>query len=205
MKENTYRIPKTSHGMKTFEKIIDAGRTLFAVNGFQATSINQIIQESKVAAGTFYLYFDNKLSLYLYLLDYYRVSIREASNKSIKGLTTRYEMEREGLRAFIKYVYKDPLAYKLVWESLFVDINIFKEYYVSFSEAYVHNLQKFVDKNEIRENINLETLSYVLMGISNFVGLQVLFKENIKDKEIDKIVDEAMKILTEGIFVKKGS
>lgn len=203
MKEYSYRVPKTNQGMKTFRKIIDSGKTLFAINGYLATSINHIIEKAGVAAGTFYLYFDNKLSLYLYLLDYYRISIRQAARDGTKHLNSRYDIEREGLKIFIKYVNNDPLAYKLIWESLFVDEKLFINYYSSFSESYIRNLEKSVDNNEIKNNIDLETLSYVLMGISNFVGLQVLFKDKITDQEIDKIVDQTMIILSDGIFTKK--
>lgn len=203
MKEYSYRVPKTNQGMQTFRKIIDAGKTLFSVNGYLATSVNHIIEKAGVAAGTFYLYFDNKLSLYLYLLDYYRISIRQAARDGTKHLESRYDIEREGLKIFIKYVNNDPLAYKLIWESLFVDEKLFVKYYSSFADSYIRNLQKSVAKDEIKKDVDLETLSYVLMGISNFVGLQVLFKNNITDVEIDKIVDQAMKIITEGIFTKK--
>lgn len=203
MKESSYRVPKTEQGMKTFNKIIDAGKCLFSSKGYSAASINEIISEAGVAAGTFYLYFDNKLSLYLYLLDYYKRSIRQTARESIKGLTSRHDIEREGLKSFIKYVYNDPLAYKVVWESLFVDIDIFRDYYIDFSKAYIKNLESAESKKEIKPEIDLETLSYVLMGISNFVGLQILFKDKITDKEIDTIVDNVMKIITEGIFIQK--
>ncbi len=203
MNNVSYRLPKTKTGQKTYDKIIRAGKKLFAANGFQATSINDIIAKARVAAGTFYIYFDNKLALYLYLLDLYRISIRKASSNAIVGLTSRLEMEREGLKAFIKFVKQDPLAYKLVWESLFVDFDIFKEYYKEFSESYVYHLNKFVAMGEIRNDIDIETVSYVLMGISNFVGLQILFRDTVTDQEIDYVVDEAMKLLEAGLFIKK--
>lgn len=203
MNNVSYRLPKTKTGQKTFDKIIRAGKKLFAANGFQATSINDIIAKARVAAGTFYIYFDNKLALYLYLLDLYRISIRKASSNAIVGLTSRLEMEREGLKAFIKFVKQDPLAYKLVWESLFVDFDIFKEYYKEFSESYVYHLNKFVAMGEIRNDIDIETVSYVLMGISNFVGLQILFRDTVTDQEIDYVVDEAMKLLEAVLFIKK--
>ena len=69
MENKTYRKPKTKVGERSFKKIIKAGKTLFAKGGFQATSINDVIAKAKVAAGTFYIYFDNKLALYMYLLD----------------------------------------------------------------------------------------------------------------------------------------
>ncbi|MGE0003934.1 MAG: TetR/AcrR family transcriptional regulator [Candidatus Izemoplasmatales bacterium] len=200
MKTNTYRIPKTKVGEKTFQRIIRTGKKLFAKNGYHSTSINDIIAKAKVAAGTFYIYFDNKLALYLYLLDEYRISIRHASSVATKNLTKREDIEREGLKSFIQYVRKDPLAYKVVWESLFVDYEIFKEYYTSFSHSYVHHLQTFVENGEVRNDLDLETVSYVLMGISNFVGLQILFEDNVSDERVDEVVNESMKILRNGLF-----
>jgi hypothetical protein len=130
----------------------------------------------------------------------YKLSIRKASSTAVAGLTSRRAIEREGLKAFIEYVRKDPLAYKVVWESLFVDFAIFKDYYESFAASYVYHLNKYVEAGEIRADVNLETAAYVLMGISNFVGLQVLFRDEVADAEVDRIVDEAMKILDAGLF-----
>lgn len=200
MKQLTSRYPKTKVGEKTFHKIIKTGKKLFANNGFHSTSINDIISKAKVAAGTFYIYFDNKLALYLYLLNQYRESIRKSINASIQGLVKREDIERAGMRAFIETVNKDPLAYKVVWESLFVDPDIFKDYYQSFSQAYVSHLKEFVENGEVRDDIDLETVSYILMGISNFVGMQILFKKDASRFDIDFVVNEAMKLLRNGLF-----
>ncbi len=200
MDKADFRLPRTKVGQKTFDKIIRTGKKLFANNGFQATSVNDIIAKSKVAAGTFYIYFDNKLALYLYLLDQYKTSIRKASSNAVAGLSSRREIEREGLKAFIQYVRRDPLAYKVVWESLFVDFQIFKEYYESFASSYVYHLKKYVAAGEIRDDVDLETIAYVLMGVSNFVGLQILFRDQAEEADVDHVVDEAMKLLDAGLF-----
>ncbi|MDY0210031.1 MAG: TetR/AcrR family transcriptional regulator [Acholeplasma sp.] len=200
MSKENYRIPKTLTGQKTFNKIVNTGKKLFAKNGYQATSINEIISKSRIASGTFYIHFDSKLALYLYILDLYRVSIRKASAQAAAGLITRYDIERAGIKAFVLYAKKDPLAYKIVWESLFVDFNIFRQYYDSFAKSYVSHLKSFVDSSELRADLDLETLSYCLMGISNFLGLQVIFKDNIAEKDIDYVIDQAMSILSKGIF-----
>lgn len=202
MNKQEIRLPKTKVGQKSFKKIIKSGKTLFGKAGYNSTSINDIISKAKVASGTFYIYFDSKLALYLYLLDEYRLNIRRAANEATKNLINRYEMEKAGLKAFIMYVKEDPLAYKLVWESLFIDPEIFKEYYTNFAASYVHHLRPFVESGEIRDDIDLETVSYILMGISNFVGLQIVFKENATEKDVDSVVSESMKLLNEGIFKK---
>jgi AcrR family transcriptional regulator len=203
MDTSNYRLPKTNRGLKTFNYIIKTGKALFAKNGFQATSINDIIDKSNVAAGTFYIYFDDKLALYLYLLDEYRVGIRKASKDATIGLTSRYEIEKAGLKAFIIYVWKDPLAYRIIWESLFIDFHIFKDYYKSFADAYIKQLRKYVSLGQVRDDLDLETMSYVLMGISNFVGLQVLFRDFLSNDDVDMIVNQVMEMLEKGIFLKR--
>lgn len=200
MENQNYRLPKTKVGERSFKKIIKAGRLLFSKDGFQSTSINDIIAKAKVAAGTFYIYFDNKLALYMYLLDEYRVKIRHASSEAIKGITSRYEIEKAGLKAFIQYVKKDPLAYKIVWESLFVDYDIFREYYTSFAKSYLYHLKDSVKTGELRDDIDLETVAYILMGISNFVGLQIIFNQDSDEVDIDFVVNESMKLLRNGLF-----
>jgi len=136
----------------------------------------------------------------MYLLDEYRVNIRKASSEAIRGLTSRYDIERAGLKAFIQYVKRDPLAYKIIWESLFVDYDIFRDYYMSFAKSYLHHLKKSVERNELRDDVDLETMAYVLMGISNFVGLQIIFNNKSDDVDIDFVVNEAMKVLENGLF-----
>ncbi|MDY0023700.1 MAG: TetR/AcrR family transcriptional regulator [Candidatus Izemoplasmatales bacterium] len=194
------RLPKTKVGEKSFKKIIKAGKYLYGKAGYNSTSINDIIARAKVAAGTFYIYFDSKLALYLYLLDEYGHNIRRLAAEATKDCKNRYEIERAGLKAFIMYVKKDPLAYKLVWESLFVDPEIFRNYYMNFAESYTKHLIPYVEIGEIRDDIDLETVSYILMGISNFVGLQIVFNDKSTEKDIDFVVDESMKLLKNGIF-----
>ncbi len=200
MDQLNYRLPKRKDGLKTFNKIITTGKKLFSKQGYQATSINEIIEKSKIATGTFYIYFDDKLALYVYLLQHYRNKIREAINDSIKGAQTRREKERLGIRAFLKFAWQDPLSYRIIWESMFVDESLFKEYYENFAKAYTVNLEDGIKSNEVDENIDTETLSYILMGISNFVGLQVLFRDTLTDMDLDKIVDQVMYVLDHGMF-----
>ena len=203
MKRTTFRYPKTKTGEKTFRRIIRHGKRLFAKHGYHSTSVNDIIAKSRIASGTFYIYFDSKLALYLYLLDEYKHKIRQASTEATNDLDTRYEMEREGLKAFIMYAKKDPLSYKLIWESMFVNPDIFKEYYTSFGESYTRHLFPFVETGEVREDIDLKNLSFMLMGIANFVGLEILFMDKTEESDIDHVVDETMKVLKNGMFRNK--
>ena len=200
MNQQNYRLPKRRDGQKTFDQIIETAKKLFSKNGYLATSINEIIDKSGIATGTFYIYFDDKFALYSYILAKYRKLIRKTISEAIKDAHTRYDMERLGLRAFLKFAWEDPLAYRIIWESMFVDQKLFKEYYQTFSVDYQRQLKRSVENHEVKDDIDLETLSYILMGISNFVGLQVLFRDTLTDKDLDRICDEVMKLLNNGMF-----
>jgi AcrR family transcriptional regulator len=200
MNQENYRLPKRKDGQKTFDQIIDTAKKLFSKKGYLATSINEIIDKSGIATGTFYIYFDDKFALYSFILAKYRKMIRKTLSEATREAKTRYEKERLGLRAFLKFAWEDPLAYRIIWESMFVDKSLFKEYYETFSHDYVRQLKLAVDGHEVRDDVDLETLSYVLMGVSNFVGLQVLFRDTLTEMDLDRIVDEAMKILDHGMF-----
>ena len=203
MTKKTYRLPKRKDGQKTFDQIIETGKKLFSKQGYISTSINEIIEEAGIATGTFYIYFDDKLALYSYILLEYHHNIRKHINEKIKHVHTRYEKERLGIKAFLQLAWDDPLVYKIIWESMFIDKKLFRDYYVTFSEDYVRSLSHAVDRGEVRDDIDLETLSYILMGISNFVGLQVLFRDTLTEEKLDQIVDNVMKVLELGMFVQK--
>lgn len=194
------RLPKTQVGYKSFYKIIEEAKELFRNKGVSTTSVNEIIEKAGVATGTFYNYFDDKLAVYKYLLDDYSTIIRKRINDAIRTVDTRYEKERIGIKTFLEFAREDKLTYRIIWESLFIDSSLFVNYYTNFSKVYVKQLAAAVKKGEVKEEIDLDTLSFMLMGISNFVGLKVVFKGDVSDEELDNITDQIMYILKNGMF-----
>ena len=186
--------PKTKRGEATLEKLIDA---VFYEKGFHGGSISDITRRAGVGNGTFYIYFDSKLSVYRYLLVEYGKRIRAKSNQAISGCTTRKEAERLGIRSFFEFVLEDQGIFNIIWESLYIDKTLFDDFYTTFSTFYVSRLKKAQESGEVRD-IDPQVLSYVLMGITNFVALNSLVLK--QEKNIDFLVDEVMKVLEKGIF-----
>ena len=178
-------------------KLLDAAEELFTSKGFHSTSISDICKRADTAVGTFYIYFDTKTDVYRYLMWKYERMIKELLAESIKNCKTRYEMEREGIKCFIRFALQTPTVYNVIWGSLSIDQNLFFDYYNSFSESYTKALKRSEDELCITD---AKTVAYMLMGISNFVGLRAIF-EQMDDGEIDRIVDETiMPALSNGIF-----
>ena len=189
--------PKTKAGLSKMTKLIEAAEELFTEKGFYQTSIADICKRAGTAVGTFYIYFESKTDIYNYMMKAYEADIKEHLSEAIQSCSTRYEREREGIKGFIKYAVENPSVYNVVWGSLAVDRELFQRYYVSFANGYARALAK--DEDELSE-IDVTAVSYMLMGITNFLGLKAIF-ENMSDEDIDKLVDETlMPFLSNGIF-----
>ena len=190
-------IPKTKLGQTKMDKLLKSSEELFAKNGFYGTSISDICKHAGTAVGTFYIYFETKTDVYKYLMETYKKEIKELLSNSIKDCKNRYEREREGLKCFIKYAVSTPNIYNIIWGSLSIDRQIFVDYYVSFADSYARALRH--DENEVFAT-DTESIAYMLMGISNFLGLKAMFT-NMSNKEIDSMVDDTiMPALVNGIF-----
>ena len=190
-------LPKTKLGLAKMNKLLDAAEELFTTQGFHGTSISDICKKAETAVGTFYIYFETKTDVYRYLMWKYQIKIKSLLAESIKGCKTRYEMEREGLKCFVKFALKTPNVYNIIWGSLSIDQKLFNDYYMSFADSYTKALSK--SENEISAK-DLTSVAYILMGISNFIGLRAIF-ETMSDAEIDQIIDDTiMPALSNGIF-----
>lgn len=191
--------PKTKRGRDTLNRLLSAAAQVFYEKGYHSASINDITRLAGVASGTFYVYFDSKYDLYKFLLLQCSHMIRKHLSQAIRGCSTRREAERVGLREWLKFVQQNRYVYHVIWESLYIDKQLFTDYYVNFCKAYMRGLNRSKAAGEVRPEIDSEVLAYTLMGASNFLGLNWgLFKDDPTD--LDEVVDSFMRILDGGIF-----
>jgi len=186
--------PKTSRGQSTMNRIIHAAETEFGRKGYHNTAVNDIALRAKVAPGTIYIYFEDKYSLYCHLLKQYGHQIRRSIAEATEGCGTRLQAEREGLLSFLKQVRQRPHMYQIIWESLYINPKLFVDYYETFARRYASQLEE--SRGEILPMDNT-VLAYMLMGISNFIGLKYVFFD--KKADLEKVVDEAMKFIKSGL------
>lgn len=201
---NGINMPTTKRGQKTYDSLVMSAIGLFHTKGYHQTTIAEIAEDAGVSVGTFYIYFTDKYSLYRGLLNRFDQSIRKTMAGAVKGAINREQAERSGIKAFIKYVRDHPYVYTIIWQSLQVDKSLFIDYYTNFAARYVDQLQKSAQVGELVK-VDLQTLAYALMGISNFVGLQInILEPNLKDDHtIDHLIDNLFDALRDGLFGKK--
>lgn len=191
--------PKTARGLKTFNAICDAADELFYKKGYHETSITDITLKADVALGTFYVYFKDKLSAYTYLLNRYSIEIRQIIRESLTGAADRRVKERNGILKFVEYIRQKPNAYYIIWNAIYIEPKLFENYYDEFSKHYSQGLHRSMEKGEVIE-VDEMVLSYMLIGITNFLGLKYGIFE--KDVPFEPIIDTIMMVLENGMFKK---
>lgn len=193
--------PKTKKGRETLDRIVSAAAQEFYEKGYHNASINDITRRAGVASGTFYVYFDGKYNLYRFLLLQCSHMIRKHLNQAIQGCATRRKAEEVGLREWLHFVRENRYMYHIIWESLYIDKQLFTDYYVSFCRSYMRGIDAAKASGELRQEIDSEVLTYTLMGASNFLGLNWgLFQDYPTD--VERVVESFMHIIEGGIFAK---
>ena len=191
--------PKTKRGEQTLKRICDAAEELFSQCGYYNTEVQDITKKAGVATGTFYIYFQDKVSVFLHLLDNLGRKLRreiKLAKLNAPGLSF-VESERVTFRAWFSFVREHIGIFHICWQALFIEPEFFKEYYERFSAGYIDEILKAKDSGELRD-FDPKLLSYVLMGVYNFVALKyMIFDESGPD---DDAIDQLIDMLSKGIL-----
>ena len=191
-------VPKTRQGIAKFHLLLQAAEKLFSTRSFFEVSVSDICKEAHTAVGTFYIYFDSKKDIYRYLVEQYKSQIKHILAESIKNCTTRAQMEREGIKCFVRYAVENPSIYHIVWGSLAVAKEIFEDYYVSFAKSYARALANAENQLKVED---ITTTAYLLMGSTNFLGLRAIF-EQMDEAQIDAALDKAVMPILEKVMFR---
>ncbi|UMZ73465.1 TetR/AcrR family transcriptional regulator [Natranaerofaba carboxydovora] len=193
------KIPKTKKGQKTREKLLYSAKKVFGKKGYYQTSISDITKEAEVGHGTFYIYFESKRAILEALIQYLNKDLRQNISDELLNSKDRIEAEEIGLRVYFDYVRKNPELYKIVFESQFVDYNLFINYYKMFVDSYKKALEEAINKHEIKD-LDPEVIAYCIIGISNFIGFRWLMWQDEENRGIpEEIFEDVMKFIKYGI------
>lgn len=107
MKESdNVRVPVQARSRQTRERIVTAGRELFARKGYQQAGVKEIARAAGVAVGSFYAYFPDKQTLFLEITEgYYREIFARIQNAVGQGMRSEFfaspSQSRDEIRAIV--------------------------------------------------------------------------------------------------------
>lgn len=194
------------------ERIIEAALDEFSKHSYTKSSINRIVDKSNIAKGSFYQYFDNKKDLFKYILNigvekklnYMKDFQNNLDDISIFGILKEINI------AGLKFAKDNPRLSKISNE-LLKDSNTELRKEVYGENAYRSNeffeglLKKGIKKGEIKEDLNIKFISYLLTTMMSSVG--EYFKPNISEmseKEILEPLNQMIDLIENGIKKREG-
>lgn len=180
--------------------ILNAAVKEFSNKLFDEASVNQIIKDINMPRGSFYLYFENKKDIYLYILDKYHIQLAELINKEIS------ENKGKIFSAFID-IYdiilnnSDPKLKKLT-NNIFQNMNseqLFKIFPMNDSKKSELILKDNINFDEI-DIIpeQLDVLISILIPLL-FQNISQAFRDIDNREEIKKLYIKQIEIIKKGI------
>jgi AcrR family transcriptional regulator len=171
-------------GEITKEKILGTAIEVFREGGFDNGSILKIASKMGVRSSTIYYYFKNKDEIYNAL----GLKFKDGIINRIKASITKGKMPIENineiLKIYLSHIKENAALYETFREVEFVNLDLAKSYYKDLTDCIKDAL-----KGQVKENFDIETLAFAIVGSMYFNVINSLFwnNRNISEKEIDTI------------------
>lgn len=196
------------------KRVLETALEEFSEKGYEAASINLIVSKLGIAKGSIYQYFTDKKSLFLYIFDY-AVELIRKTLKQVKYETREeptFERIRRSLIAGVDFIERHPFIYRGYLKMMFEREAPFRQELLQrirlFSSEYLTSLLvEGKEKGEIRKDVNLETMVFLLDAVMDrFLQAYAipyldsgLNLNQMKRPEIEGHVDEIVELIRKGI------
>lgn len=85
--------------------------------------------------------------------------IRKHLYQATQNCKSRQETERVGMQVWLEFIVKNRYMYHIIWESLYMDKQLFVDYCTSFARPYIRGIEAAKEMGEIRTEVNSEVLA----------------------------------------------
>ena len=154
-------------------EILSAAMDLFAEKGFYSTRIKDITNRIDIAPGTFYLYFENKISIFTYIIDTYIQKIAKIFKKESPDLSGdlnsfKKQLERLGNELFELFIEDKRMFQIIFFEAIGSDEEIDKKMkeIIAFSNHFTERyLISGINKGFLKGYIDTSTAAQAINGM----------------------------------------
>lgn len=192
---------KTFHNLKCEKKenLIRFAMTEFSNNLYPKVSINKIIQNAGISRGSFYMYFEDKEDLFLYLIQLHTKKLNQIVKESL--ILNKGNLSKTFLEIYDRIIEKlKKFQYIGFFKNVFMFFNLNKE---RFSNPF-HTLYIEVENLICFEKIRVTDKEFVFhMLMQNLFSTLAIAAQEKKDQRFRKIYEKRMDILCYGIYQKE--
>lgn len=192
------------------DKIIEVTIDEFVEYSYYKASITRIVNKAGIAKGSFYQYFKDKKDLYKYIIHIGVEKKFEYLRNVLNNMDSMdfFEVVRELYVSGIKFSIDNPKLGAI--GDRFIELKdeelkkeIYGENEFKSNTFFEKLLREGIEKNEIKEDINVELVSVMLTSLSISVGEYFIkeVREN-DDMELIRLVDDMISVFKDGIEKK---
>ncbi|MDP1456347.1 MULTISPECIES: TetR/AcrR family transcriptional regulator [Bacillus cereus group] len=202
MKNNTLSSRK-HRSLETKKKLLHAGYTIFIHNGFQKTTITQIIKHAETGYGTAYVYFKNKDDLLIVLMEDVMNQFYDIAERSFSPQTKEEarSMIQNQVRAFLQLAEKERAILQVVQEAIGLSKEI-RQKWDEIQERFINNITQDITYSQESElaqtELNKEIVARAWFAM-NEMFLWTIVK-NDKKLELEEIVHTLTEMYTTGLY-----
>ncbi|MGC5617068.1 TetR/AcrR family transcriptional regulator [Georgenia sp. Z1491] len=201
--------PTTARGTRTRATILAAATDVFAKHGYHDASVARITERAGVGQGTFYLYFDTKLSVFEEVVRDLNSRVRRAMFTASSEEDDRLAAERAGFAAFFRFTAENPALYRIMRQAEFVASDVLHIHYETIARGYTSGLRAAQASGEVAADLDPEAVAWALMGVGELVGMRWVMRERDADEPgpprspehglPEKILDSVMAVVERGL------
>jgi AcrR family transcriptional regulator len=157
--------------------MMQAAVRVFAEKGYHAATIRDIVTAADVAIGTFYFYFPDKETLFVYLYEETADFLLQAIGQALTGRATLPKQIAAGVQAYVNIATYDPTVIHLLLVGGVGAVPTLDERRLAFRERLINYWQRpldaALDKNQILPQ-NTRRSAEALAGAFDEVVLNLL-------------------------------
>lgn len=203
-------------GRERNDFILKASYQEFAFNTYQTASLSNIVKKVGVAKGSFYRYFENKSSLYSYLLDNaYKMRMEQLGGLLENKNLGFFEIIRENFRNKVQFDLSHPLEsiflYNAYLESNSTEVApLIQNQKIKIHQFVIDLIYQFQIKGELNPSVSAELAAHFIfqtqLGIYDYLAVikGINFRESIKNGRVFAVPeDEVMAVVNDILSIIK--
>ncbi|HDR3887177.1 TPA: TetR/AcrR family transcriptional regulator [Bacillus cereus] len=202
MKNSTLSTRK-HRSLETKKKLLHSGYTIFIKNGFQKTTITQIIKHAETGYGTAYVYFKNKDALLVVLMEGVMNRFYDIADRSFSPQTKleACDMIQSQVRAFLQLAEEERDILQVVEEAIGLSREIsqkWDEIRERFIKSITQDITYSQESGLAQPELNKEIVARGWFAMNETFLWTIV--QNDKELELEEIVHTLTVMYTTGLY-----
>nr|WP_068128119.1 TetR family transcriptional regulator [Nosocomiicoccus ampullae] len=186
--------------MNKEERIIESSIEVFLEKGIEKATVSEIVKKAEIAQGTFYLYFDSKLSVMPKIAEVMVEKMLEELSQNVDGETIEEEIQ-----SVIDTIFNITKEYKSLTTLIYSGLT--QTQYVGDWEKIYAPLYDFIEQlliprknnGEIRETVNTAFISKILIGSIESLAEQMYLYDEASEENVNDYKEELFTFILNGL------